>query len=451
MTRAIIVSSDGHGGIPRDAYRSYIEQKYHADFDDYDNTLSAWESGQSTPFPVEVCRDRDEIADRTQFMDSQNRLRELEKMGVVGEVIFPGASPATNPPWSDFLSADTFRTRTPRTRELQWAGERAYNRWLSEFCLDAPGRRVGLALLPLHDMEATVKEIYWAKENGLGGVVFPNFNYDLPEYVHGWYWDPMFRACEEVGFPLNLHGGNGGISIGEHKALTALEFEFFAKRPFWHLIFGGAFDRFPNLKVATTESTASWIPEMFVGLDAIYSEFKRANEHRTILIDDQHLPERLPSEYWNTNGFVGVSLVRLDEMEARDRIGVGTMMYGVDYPHPEGTWGQAMTWMQAAIGRAGVSEQEARMMLGLNAARCYGLDLDVLAPVAERVGPAIEEVLVKPADAEVADLLKGANEDGFILAARHYESGSILPGESTIDFVSQAPGEAPRKKTQSDH
>ncbi len=337
-------------------------------------------------------------------------------------MIFPGASPGTNPPWSDFLSSIAFRACTPRTRELQWAGERAYNRWLSEFCLDTPGRRIGLALLPLHDMDATIAEIHWAKEHGLNGVVLPDFNYDLPEYVRGKYWDPMFAACQEVGFALNFHGGNGLPVLGGHMALLRVEYPFFMRRPLWQLIFGGVFDRFPGIHMAFTEAEALWIPKTLAELDLVWKDFSAAQGKEALSMQDNELPERPPSDYWPTNGFVGVSLVKLAEMEQRHSIGVETMMYGVDYPHPEGTWGRGITWMQAALGKAGVPEDEARGMLGLNATRCYGLDVDALMPVVERIGPTIDEVLPRPSDDEVAALLATADEEGFAKAARHYES-----------------------------
>jgi len=47
--------------------------------------------------------------------------------------------------------------------------------------------------------------------------------------------------------------------LGQHSALSSVE-GFWQPRPIWQLIFGGVFDRFPNLKVAVTEATASWIP-----------------------------------------------------------------------------------------------------------------------------------------------------------------------------------------------
>jgi predicted TIM-barrel fold metal-dependent hydrolase len=429
MDRVLIVSSDCHGGIPREEYRQFLDPKYRADFDDYDRTLSAWEESAGPaggPFPQSVIDSREEIADRTNFSDSQGRLRDLERIGVASEVIFPGGSPRTSPPWSDFLAITSYRARTPRTRELQWAGEKAYNRWLSEFCLDVgPQRRVGLACMPYHDIQAAVDEVHWAKENGLNGVIFPAFHYDLPEYVHDWYWEPFFAACEEVGFSLNIHGGSGGPALGAHSALMNVEW-FWAPRPIWQLIFSGVFDRHPKLYVAVTEATASWVPDVMAQCDAAYDLFKSAHAYSPLVVEDKNLPDRRPSEYWATNGFVGESLVRLSEIQMRHEIGVGTIMYGVDYPHPEGTWGQAISWMQAALGRADVPGDEARLMLGLNAARCYSLDIDALAQVAAKVGPTIDEVLAKPTDEHLESVKREAIRDGFELATRHFETESFV-------------------------
>jgi hypothetical protein len=99
------------------------------------------------------------------------------------------------------------------------------------------------------------------------------------------------------------------------------------------------------------------------------------------------------------------------------------MMYGLDYPHPEGPWGQSRTWMQASLGKAGVREDEARKILAENAARLYHVDLDALQPVVERVGPTLDEVLQVPADDEVDRLLDEMRAAGRELAARQFSIG----------------------------
>ena len=41
--------------------------------------------------------------------------------------------------------------------ERRWAGLQAHNRWLADFCSQAPGRRAGIAQIMLHDVDASVR------------------------------------------------------------------------------------------------------------------------------------------------------------------------------------------------------------------------------------------------------------------------------------------------------
>jgi predicted TIM-barrel fold metal-dependent hydrolase len=422
--RLVLVSSDCHAGIPHASYRAYLDGKYHKDFDDYDASLKAWWE-TSPPFSQDAMEDRETMAAKYRFADSAGRLKDLEDNGVVAEVLFPGASPGSSVPWSDFLSSGAYRARTPRQRELQTAGERAYNRWLAEFCGDTPNRRAGLAFAAFQDVDEAVKDIEWAAQAGLRGILMPVFNYDLPEYCHGWYWDRIWAAMEANGLSLNFHGGYGLPEFGVHQAFPGLEFIFFTKRVTWHLMLSGVFDRFPQLRMAVTESTARWVPETMNELDGFWEAQKGMNSApgRAMLFKDDHLSDRKPSEYWLDNGFVGASLLSYPEMMSRHDIGIGTMMYGNDYPHPEGTWGRQTSWLQASLGRAGGTEEEARMILGLNAARLYHFDVGALQPVADRVGPAASEIMHNLSDEETAALLGEAAATGRVLAAGHLGGG----------------------------
>jgi hypothetical protein len=134
----------------------------------------------------------------------------------------------------------------------------------------------------------------------------------------------------------------------------------------WQLMVGGVFDRYPNLKYVPTEARADWVPATLAHMDA---RFERG---------DTGLAKR-PSEYWQSNCFVGASFIHRQEVEDRDAIGVSTLMFGRDYPHPEGTWPNTGDWLRAALGD--------------NAVRCYGLDPTAMAAVARRVGPKVSEVL----------------------------------------------------------
>jgi hypothetical protein len=75
----------------------------------------------------------------------------------------------------------------------------------------------------------------------------------------------------------------------------------------------------------------------------------------------------------------------------RGTIGVDRWLFGTDYPHPEGTWPNSLDWIRTAF--AGVSEADARRMLGENAIECYNLDRKALTALAERIGPSPEDIL----------------------------------------------------------
>jgi hypothetical protein len=75
------------------------------------------------------------------------------------------------------------------------------------------------------------------------------------------------------------------------------------------------------------------------------------------------------------------------------------MMLGVDYPHPDGTWGiepGPIKRLQATVGMANVPPSEARLMLGQNLVELWGLDPEALQPKVERAAPTIADILKTP-------------------------------------------------------
>jgi hypothetical protein len=76
-------------------------------------------------------------------------------------------------------------------------------------------------------------------------------------------------------------------------------------------------------------------------------------------------------------------------------------LWGNDLPHPEGTYPHTRHWVRERF--RDVPEDEARRMLGENAAELYSVDTAELATIVERIGPTPDEVhgdaLVAPAPA----------------------------------------------------
>ena len=83
----------------------------------------------------------------------------------------------------------------------------------------------------------------------------------------------------------------------------------------------------------------------------------------------------------------------------RHEIGLDTIMWGSDYPHPEGTYPFTTECLRHTFHD--VPADEVQAILGGNAARVYGFDMAKLQPVADRVGPLASDVAQPLTAAEV--------------------------------------------------
>jgi predicted TIM-barrel fold metal-dependent hydrolase len=84
-------------------------------------------------------------------------------------------------------------------------------------------------------------------------------------------------------------------------------------------------------------------------------------------------------------------MLSAEDCELRHKIGVDKLMWGSDYPHLEGTWPKTREALQATFGPV-EQEHETRAILGENAARIFGFDLELMHKTAERVGPTLDEL-----------------------------------------------------------
>jgi predicted TIM-barrel fold metal-dependent hydrolase len=142
----------------------------------------------------------------------------------------------------------------------------AYNRWLAGFCARQPTRLFGLAQTAVESVDQTITDMEIAKSLGLVGMMMtgtPQYeDYDHPDY------DPVWQAAVDLDLPLCFH------------ILTSKDYDVAATfRParghrangFMNIIrgvqdilgvfvFGGVFERFPQLKLVVAEADAGWVP-----------------------------------------------------------------------------------------------------------------------------------------------------------------------------------------------
>ena len=110
---------------------------------------------------------------------------------------------------------------------------------------------------------------------------------------------------------------------------------------------------------------------------------------------DDHKLNKLASEYFAHNCWLGVSQPGPADAAAMPEIGLDRFMWGSDYPHDEGTMPYTREHLRQVFHK--VPEAQMRKVLGGNAAALYGFDLDRLAPLAARVGPS-PELIATPLD-----------------------------------------------------
>jgi predicted TIM-barrel fold metal-dependent hydrolase len=406
MDRYLVISSDTHAGPEPRGYGPYLEKKWRTDFDDWlTDSEKIAEVVRKVMGPKSIAIDGDPEIDAGRNFDSDHRLKECEADGIVAEVIFPN----TAPPFSPRLFGELGEPGVGHDHEKRWAGIRAHNRWLADFCSEAPNRRAGLVQIFLPNIEGSIEEIRWAKEAGLtGGVLVPGAPPGsgiaplyAPEY------EPIWAVCDELDIVLNHHSGGSTPDYGPYlpEALTIfmLEVTWFAHRALWHLMFSGVFERHPELQFVMTETGTGWAPGTLRELDSYYNSMKHevhSSEHKFGGPAVEKLSLK-PSEYFERQCHIGASFLQPTECDLRHEIGVQKIMWGSDYPHTEGCYPYSRELMRTTF--EGVDTEEIQQMLGTNAAAVYGFDIEKLAAIAARVGPTKAEIAVPLDYSDVPD------------------------------------------------
>lgn len=407
--RLMLISSDCHAGAPWFVYRKYLDPQYR---EDYGRWVATFLDGATALNQEQLDKEKplqfDRVSPGRQLeylegmeramghlgnWDPDTRIRELNREGIAGEVIFCDGSQKNFPPFGvGILPRGEFGTNVLREQASRYAyrvaGCRAHNRWLAELCQSSPGRHAGVALVTTDEPEETVNEIHWAKDNGLsGGILLPalQLNADGPEsFWHHARYEPIWRACEELEMPVNTHAGPSGPHYGGSPLISSFENTWVTFRPFWMLLWGGVLERHPRLRLCITESGGMQVLWFNAYFDQWVMRYRPPEWIRSAI-------SLKPSDYWYRQCYIGCSAhSSRAEIDARYQLGVNNIMWGSDYPHPEGTWPASMERIKELFHS--VPASEVRLMIGENAAAVYGFDRAFLETIAAQIGPTVEEV-----------------------------------------------------------
>src|ERR1700712_4726196 len=293
--------------------------------------------------------------------DGAEHLKDMDIDGVYASVTYPAF-------------ALTFYTESDP--EVALAGFQAYNDWiLEDFQSADPKRLCGLALVPTElGMDIAVAEMKRTFKKGARAMYIPGS--PTIAYNHPTHYEPLWQTANDLGTTLCIHRNHGGppdktewdfydqdkVSIG-----GIVSRYFSAVRPFSYLIFGGMFERYPNIKLVAAEVDCGWVPFWVQTMEHHWDVQKSWFDVKL---------KKNPVEFIGTNIFT----TNVDDYAGYDMVKTGLWpflanmtMFSSDYPHSATIWPNSRAVAAKMVN--GMKPEDARKCLQDNAVRVFGFDV----------------------------------------------------------------------------
>jgi predicted TIM-barrel fold metal-dependent hydrolase len=246
---------------------------------------------------------------------------------------------------------------------LQNACYAAWNDWaVEEFNAVAPDRLCVLAFLPGHSPEAAAAELERCAGIGHRGAIIDVFSIDVGDPA----WDRLWAAAAHTGLPISFHlkaGSWSGLSyrLGKWQSAafgTILPLQL--DEPLATMVFSGALERHPGLKLVLAEAGLGWLPYFLGRMDL---EWHKLRDHL------DYAPAIPPSELFRRQVIaafeedaLGAQLIPL--------LGADSCMWASDYPHTDSTFPNSVTVIEETLGM--LPEADRRKITATNCAQLYG-------------------------------------------------------------------------------
>ena len=122
-----------------------------------------------------------------------------------------------------------------------------------------PKKYIGLGSLPMQDTELAVQELFRIKELGLKGVQIGSNIEDKNLNESDFF--PVWEACEKLGLAVLVHPWNmmGKKNMNKYWLPWLVGMPAETSRAMCSMIFGGIFDKFPNLRVNFCHASGSFL------------------------------------------------------------------------------------------------------------------------------------------------------------------------------------------------
>jgi predicted TIM-barrel fold metal-dependent hydrolase len=295
------------------------------------------------------------FAERPAGHDPEVRLQDMATDGVSAEVLYPS------------LGLPLFGIDDVALHE---AACHAYNQWLAAFCRPHPDRLLAIGMVPTFGIDRALAEIAYCADQGFEGLMvwqaphpdlpFTSAHYErvwadaaarqLPVSLHILTGFNYSRGRMDLAPPLELYRGSVNL-----KLLSAMDAVF-------DLVFGGALERHPDLRIVLVENEVGWLPFVIDQWDYYVERFGASRP-----LDIARQPSQIIRDQVRVTFFRDPTTAHLF-----DWWGADICMWSSDYPHGNSTWPHSRQHVARNLG--GLERAVQDRIVRRNVADLYGLE-----------------------------------------------------------------------------
>ena len=265
------------------------------------------------------------------FREPAARLEVMDELGIDYALMFP-------------TLASLVEERMKDDPEMTHDVIHALNQWMYEqWSFNHKDRIFATPVITLPVLEKAQAELDWVLERGARIILI------RPAPVPGWRgprsfalpeFDPFWRRVEEAGLIVGMHASDSGYTryLNEWEGIRDGEFFPFRSPSGFAAIIGGQHreitdtvasaighglcSRFPKLKIMPVENGSGWVRPLITDMQHAYEFNPHVFDEDPVMVLKRNIYVH-PFHEEDTAGLIDV-------------IGVDNVVFGSDYPHPEG-------------------------------------------------------------------------------------------------------------------
>ena len=295
------------------------------------------------------------------FREPAPRLELMDEQGIDRSLMFP-------------TLASLLEERMRDDPDLTHAVIHSLNEWMHEtWSFDHEGRIFATPVITLPVVEKAVEELEWVVERGARVVLIrpaPAWGHRGPRSPALPEFDPFWERVVDHDVLVAMHSSDSGYErfanewVGEDTEMLPFKPQAFRMLQAWRpvedavasLVCHGALSRHPQLKVAVIENGSSWVEPLLKNLADVYKKMPQEFVEDPVAVVKRNI---YISPFWEED------LGALAQL-----VGDEHVLFGSDYPHPEGLADPASYVKELD----GLPDESVRRIMGGNLARLMNVE-----------------------------------------------------------------------------